>query len=346
MEITYDTGAKVILQGPVTYEVESLAGGYLSVGKLTARVEKSEIRNPKSETISKSANLQISKFVVRTPTATVTDLGTEFGVEVSKEGHTTSHVFRGSVRLVVDAGDGKTQEVAQVLHENQSARVENRGNQGGGNRIVMLGPSVKSANFVRQISKQSVKIFDLVDVVAGGDGFSGRRNRGIDPTSGRAVDSPPKGYLFGDGHYHRVQAMPPVDGVFIPDGRTGPVQLDSAGHTFAAFPPTDNATSCYIWAGGAIPAGRPAVTGTQRAAALVAPSWPASSLLPSVTACWPCTPIRASPSTWRQSGGESRLEAVAFLCRRGQYGNGDRGRPPGVCRICRSLGHSRWRGAP
>ena len=40
MEITYDTGAKVILQGPVTYEVESANGGFLSVGKLTARLEK------------------------------------------------------------------------------------------------------------------------------------------------------------------------------------------------------------------------------------------------------------------------------------------------------------------
>ena len=29
MEITYDTGAKVILQGPVTYEVESKNGGYI-----------------------------------------------------------------------------------------------------------------------------------------------------------------------------------------------------------------------------------------------------------------------------------------------------------------------------
>ena len=29
MEITYDTGAKVILQGPVTYEVESHDGGFL-----------------------------------------------------------------------------------------------------------------------------------------------------------------------------------------------------------------------------------------------------------------------------------------------------------------------------
>ena len=40
MEITYDTGAKVILQGPVTYEVESKDGGYLSLGKLTAKLEK------------------------------------------------------------------------------------------------------------------------------------------------------------------------------------------------------------------------------------------------------------------------------------------------------------------
>jgi len=40
MEITYDTGAKVILQGPVTYAVDSRDGGFLSVGKLTARLEK------------------------------------------------------------------------------------------------------------------------------------------------------------------------------------------------------------------------------------------------------------------------------------------------------------------
>ncbi len=40
MEITYHTGAKVILQGPVAYEVTSRDGGYLAVGKLTARLEK------------------------------------------------------------------------------------------------------------------------------------------------------------------------------------------------------------------------------------------------------------------------------------------------------------------
>jgi hypothetical protein len=46
MEITYDTGAKVILHGPITYKIESIAGGFLSVGKLTARVEKKATRLP------------------------------------------------------------------------------------------------------------------------------------------------------------------------------------------------------------------------------------------------------------------------------------------------------------
>ena len=90
LEITYDTGAKVILQGPVTYEVESLAGGYLSVGKLLARLKNKAEQSPNPKS-------QISKFVVRTPTATVTDLGTEFGVDVS-DGASEIHVLKGLVR--------------------------------------------------------------------------------------------------------------------------------------------------------------------------------------------------------------------------------------------------------
>ena len=46
-------GAKVILQGPVTYEVESKNGGYLSVGKLTARVESGEWRVESNQTTAK-----------------------------------------------------------------------------------------------------------------------------------------------------------------------------------------------------------------------------------------------------------------------------------------------------
>ena len=50
----------------------------------------------------------------------MTDLGTEFGVEVSKEGHTTSHVFRGSVKVQFVNADVEKEGNAVVLHENES----------------------------------------------------------------------------------------------------------------------------------------------------------------------------------------------------------------------------------
>jgi hypothetical protein len=107
LEITYDTGARVIVQGPAAYEVESPSSGYLAIGKLTARVEnakpqaaslKSEISNPQSPIPNPSlSTLHSPLFTVRTPTATVTDLGTEFGIAVSKEGQTEVHVIQGVV---------------------------------------------------------------------------------------------------------------------------------------------------------------------------------------------------------------------------------------------------------
>ena len=104
LEITYDTGAKVILQGPVTYSVES-NGGYLAVGKLTGKMEKrgerraerveKRVVSGQSLVASEGSSIQYSAFsiqhsssnpqslipnpfVIRTPTATVIDLGTEF----------------------------------------------------------------------------------------------------------------------------------------------------------------------------------------------------------------------------------------------------------------------------
>ena len=82
-------GAKVILQGPCTYEVESARGGFLSLGKLTAQGGEEgqgvgSRRNPKS--LIPHPTIHYPLFSVRTPTAVVTDLGTEFGVEVDEAG--------------------------------------------------------------------------------------------------------------------------------------------------------------------------------------------------------------------------------------------------------------------
>ena len=120
MEITYDTGAKVILQGPVTYAVET-NGGYLSLGKLTGKLEKrgerrgergegpkiSDFRSQISDlSPSPLSSLPSPLFVIRTPTATVTDLGTEFSVEVSRDKITVMHVIRGAVEVRRDDRTG------------------------------------------------------------------------------------------------------------------------------------------------------------------------------------------------------------------------------------------------
>ena len=172
MEITYDTGAKVILQGPCTYEVDSDRSGYLAVGRLTARVEKgSGIRDQGSGAIHPSAfSLQPSAFslqpsalfAVRTPTAVVTDLGTEFGVEVEESGATRSHVFQGSVELVasgqwsvVSDGDSRRRATSgkkslEILHAGQSACVE----RGRNNKVAIIREPGRPERFVRQIGER------------------------------------------------------------------------------------------------------------------------------------------------------------------------------------------------
>ena len=149
MEITYDTGAKVILQGPVTYEVESASGGYLSVGKLTAKLEKNDearMINDELGTVQSgihhSAISNQNLFAIRTPTATVTDLGTEFGVEVDREGQGDVHVFVGAVRISPVSEGNATQE-SMTLVAGDSART-------GKGRIA--GKAVgRPASFVRQM---------------------------------------------------------------------------------------------------------------------------------------------------------------------------------------------------
>ncbi|MBN1394254.1 MAG: hypothetical protein JW959_04470 [Pirellulales bacterium] len=103
MEITYQSGARVILEGPCAYKIDFSAGGFLARGKLTARIgERGEGRGERIQQIPKSPNPQSPipyPFVVRTPTAIVTDLGTEFGVEVDENGATESHVIQGKVEV-------------------------------------------------------------------------------------------------------------------------------------------------------------------------------------------------------------------------------------------------------
>ncbi len=86
--ITYDTGARVVLEGPATYHIDGANGGDLRLGKLVARVDTPESHG----------------FAVAIPGARIVDLGTEFGAEVSADGGSQVAVLSGEVELV---GEGQ-----------------------------------------------------------------------------------------------------------------------------------------------------------------------------------------------------------------------------------------------
>jgi hypothetical protein len=160
MEITYDTGATVVLQGPAVYEVESASGGFLSLGKLAARVESRESSVKSSDRQrngSQLSTLNSRLFSVRTPTAIVTDLGTEFGVEVEKSGTTKSHVFRGRID-VRPVGGGIQDPKPVLLGENESATVDAR--PSGPVAVVRReNPSTAPAFAVRLPQRVPIKLF-------------------------------------------------------------------------------------------------------------------------------------------------------------------------------------------
>jgi hypothetical protein len=315
LELTYNTGAKVILQGPATYEVESPCGGFLSMGRLTARVEKKgtgvggqeaetsvgsavqlpnqriasgsrgertanptlsqperkptaslalrpsgEVESRKSSVESQAAGKPASSasqlstlnsrlFTVRTPTAVVTDMGTEFGVEVTGHGADRVHVFEGNVvvRLANDRRNAAHGGI--VLGPGQSATTNARGAIG---RPPASSPEARNLEvaFVRRIPRPSrLGTLNLLNIVCGGNGAGIVTGAGIDPTTGEKVDVIASTKFSSDNRYHSCIAWNPlIDGVFIPDGKAGPVQLDSAGHVFDGFGPTSGMTHSPVWA--------------------------------------------------------------------------------------------------
>ena len=64
-----------------------------------------------------------------------------------------------------------------------------------------------------------MKILDLLDIVAGGNGTGHQRERGIDPGTGREDGLFVVAGHNGDGRYRPVALHKLIDGVFIPDGR-------------------------------------------------------------------------------------------------------------------------------
>ena len=157
-------------------------------------------------------------------------------------GDTTSFVFRGKVKVQA-VGDESSSGF--VLRANESARVE-KDSKTGETRILSGLEIGAVPKFARRIYEPP-KFLDLLDIVAGGNGLGKRREEGINPVDGSADLQPVGVGRRGDGRYWPVRRHRFIDGVFVPDGRNGKVVLDSAGHTFDAFPETTGGTWGSLW---------------------------------------------------------------------------------------------------
>jgi len=154
VEVTFVDGARVILEGPATFDVNTGAQGFLRAGRLVANVPKGA-----------------EGFAIVTPSATVVDLGTEFGVFVEPKKRTAQvQVFQGSVELKVGKEVAGREPVRRRVEAGQAFRVEPIG-LSGKSVIQEIAPPVD--RFVRRVPRpgESTQRLIVADF-SGGNGFA------------------------------------------------------------------------------------------------------------------------------------------------------------------------------
>lgn len=217
-------GARVLVEAPAEFSIDSDNAMSLDSGSISAVAE-----GP------------AHGFKVITPTATVVDLGTEFGVKVSDSRATNVQVFRGSVVAFPRSPGSGEPLPGETLSAGESVKVAS-------GVVTREAGGASAQAFVRTLAQVTSPI-DVVDLVAGGDGTTHRRTGQIDPRNGRvgefgSVTSPEQ----PDADYHPIPSLSVFDGCFVPYKNT---QVDSDGHHYF-FSNTGRFSFYYIAATGSV----------------------------------------------------------------------------------------------
>ncbi len=136
VELSFVSGAKVVLEGPARFEAVGRDGGRLHAGRLTAELPKDK----------SSPEAEAGLFTVSTPNALVTDLGTEFGVAFDPAGETLVQVFDGRVEFAAGDDGFATPQRPLRLAAGHAAGVAADG------RLAMRSPAALP-RFVRSLPK-------------------------------------------------------------------------------------------------------------------------------------------------------------------------------------------------
>ena len=108
VELLYDYGATVIIEGPADFNIDSEKILNLNEGRLYT-----------------SVNTDCTGFSVATPSSILVDIGTEFGVNVNSNGDSQLHVFKGEV--VLNAGNSLKNKIkSKHVYAGQAAVVKKK----------------------------------------------------------------------------------------------------------------------------------------------------------------------------------------------------------------------------
>ncbi len=107
VELEFNRGARVTLQGPSDFELKSTDLLHVSSGNLVARIPEEAIG-----------------FTITTDEAEVVDLGTEFGLRVGDGGQTELHVIEGLVEVFEREGSSKRSGESIRIEEGQAIRLK------------------------------------------------------------------------------------------------------------------------------------------------------------------------------------------------------------------------------
>lgn len=213
VEITFDYGASVVIEGPAGFQLNSAENIALYSGRLYAHVPGHS-----------------KGFIVETPSSRVIDLGTEFGVRVDFDGSSDVYMMKGKAS-VFSGTKGQTGQ-GEILTAGQARRVDPKG-------AIETIP-MREDEFARQCLSHLGTVWrgqavDLADIVGGGCGLGdGQMQNSIDPLTGAMGSGEVSPDRLGGGVYVSVADSPFIDGVFVPDGGDGAIQVTSANHLWQA----------------------------------------------------------------------------------------------------------------
>lgn len=218
-KLMFDNRTEVLVEGPAEFQIVAEDRIRVSYGRVYTIVPRSALG-----------------FSVITPNSTIIDLGTEFGVIAGFDGGTELHVIKGETALVAGQHNDKS---SILVKEGVAKRVY--GTAAAVSDIVPNG-----SLFVQKIDSRANLVWrgdavNLADVVGAGSGFGdGTLNGGFNPLKAEyEVFSEIARPTRGSSRYQPIPACSMIDGIFIPNGKDGPVQISTAGHVFEDCPVTN-----------------------------------------------------------------------------------------------------------